>query len=179
MPRPKFKVAMSRKVNLAIFLNVLVVTLVYFTTFAQGPDAGPTPSADDVNNIARNMYCPVCENTPLDVCETRACSDWRDEIRLRLSQGWSDQQIYDYFVERFGERVLADPPLRGIGWLVYIVPPLIFAAGVVVVFRIMRSSITKPTEAAVVDKAAMPPDSLKPDDNKYAAELEEELKKRQ
>ena len=28
----------------------------------------PTPSDDEVNAIARQLYCPVCENTPLDVC---------------------------------------------------------------------------------------------------------------
>ncbi|MCH7663554.1 MAG: hypothetical protein IH859_06760, partial [Chloroflexi bacterium] len=67
---------------------------------------------------------------------------------------------------------------RGIGWIVYIVPPLIFAAGTVLVIRIMRSSLAKPTQASAVDQTEKSTDSPNPDDDKYAAKLEEELKKR-
>ena len=47
----------------------------------------PTPSDDEVNAIARQLYCPVCENTPLDVCPTQACAQWRDLIRQMLAEG--------------------------------------------------------------------------------------------
>ena len=166
--------------KIALILNLLLALSVGMTVFAQGsdPTALPTPSDDDVNRIAKNMYCPVCENIPLDVCETQACADWREEIRLRLSEGWSDQEIYDYFVERHGDRVLAAPPARGLNWLIYLVPPLIFAAGTILVFRVMRSMLAKPTQASAVDEAEKASDSLKPDDDKYADLLEEELKKR-
>ncbi len=34
---------------------------------------GQPPTDDEVNRIAKQLYCPVCENTPLDVCPTQAC----------------------------------------------------------------------------------------------------------
>ena len=48
---------------------------------------GPTPTDDDVNRIAKQLFCPVCENTPLDVCPTEACRQWRELIRQMLSEG--------------------------------------------------------------------------------------------
>ena len=45
------------------------------------PAQGPTPTDDEVNRIAKQLYCPVCESTPLDVCPTEACRQWRDLIR--------------------------------------------------------------------------------------------------
>ena len=50
----------------------------------------PTPSDDEVNAIAKQLFCPVCENTPLDVCPTQACAQWRELIREKLAAGWSE-----------------------------------------------------------------------------------------
>lgn len=97
---------------------------------AAAQDGGPTPSPDEVNAIAKNLYCPVCENVPLDVCPTQACVQWRQQIADLLTEGYTEQQIYDYFVARYGERVLAAPPARGLNWLVYLAPPLILLLGV-------------------------------------------------
>lgn len=171
---------MSKKSILAALLNLFFAVSVSVTALAQGPDtpSPPTPSADDVNSVAKNMYCPVCENTPLDVCETQACADWRDEIYLRLSEGWSDQEIYDYFVERHGDRVLAIPPARGLNWLIYIVPPLAIAVGALLLFRVLRTSLKAPV-TAIAAESDMNPKFSKSQADDYAARLEEELDKRQ
>jgi cytochrome c-type biogenesis protein CcmH len=74
---------------------------------AQAQDGSVT--ADDVNAIAKKLYCPVCENIPLDVCGTAACADWRNEIKLQLEQGMSEAEITADFVRRFGDRVVGTP----------------------------------------------------------------------
>ena len=99
----------------------------------------PTPSDDQVNAIARQLFCPVCENTPLDVCPTQACHDWRELIRQMLAQGKSEADIKQYFVDHYGARVLSEPPATGLNWLVYIVPPVAFLAGVLLVYLAFRS----------------------------------------
>ncbi len=96
------------------------------------------PTDDEVNAIAKNMFCPVCENTPLDVCPTQACAEWRELIREKLGEGWNEKQIQQYFVAQFGDRVLATPPARGINWLIYIFPPFLFVAGAIILFRSIR-----------------------------------------
>jgi cytochrome c-type biogenesis protein CcmH/NrfF len=58
----------------------------FFVASAQ--DTEPTgPTDDEVNAIAKQLYCPVCENIPLDVCPTQACAQWRDLIREKLARG--------------------------------------------------------------------------------------------
>jgi cytochrome c-type biogenesis protein CcmH len=135
----------------------------------------PTPSDDDVNAIASQLFCPVCENTPLDVCPTQACTQWRDEIRLRLAQGWDENRIKDYFAENYGIRVLAEPPRQGLNWLVYIVPPVAFLAGAYILFRAFRSwrELAKQVEIENAQTAYMMEDA-----DPYMDRLEEELKKR-
>jgi cytochrome c-type biogenesis protein CcmH len=131
--------------------------------------AGPTD--DQINAIARGLYCPVCENIPLDVCPTQACAEWRALIGEKLAEGWSERQIKDYFVDQYGDRVLATPPPRGLNWLVYVVPPLAILAGAYVLYRALK--IWK--QPASLEQA----DSLGSDvSDEYIARLEEDLRRR-
>ncbi len=131
----------------------------------------PTPSDDEVNAIAHQLYCPVCENTPLDVCPTEACRQWRDLIRQQLSQGWTEDQIKQYFVDQYGARVLAEPPRSGLNWLAYVLPPLAILAGAFLLLRAMRAW----RKAAPTETKPAEPDAPK---DEYVRRLEEELKKR-
>ncbi len=132
------------------------------------------PSDDEVNAIAKQMYCPVCENTPLDVCPTQACEEWRQLIRAQLAQGWSEEQIKQFFVERYGARVLAAPPPQGINWLVYVIPPLAFLAGVVILLRAMRNWKASSTVHTSVEAKPTKREDLS---DEYLRRVEEELKK--
>jgi cytochrome c-type biogenesis protein CcmH len=75
----------------------------------------------------------------LDVCETKACQDWRAQIRDQLANGWSEEQIIDYFVVQYGERVLAEPERGGFTSLVWLLPVIALALGLVVVGQALRS----------------------------------------
>jgi cytochrome c-type biogenesis protein CcmH len=138
-----------------------------------------TPSDDAVNRIAHQLYCPVCENTPLDVCPTEACRQWRDLIRQQLSEGWSEARIKQYFMDQYGARVLAEPPRVGLNWLVYVLPPVIILAGAFLLLRALRTW-TRP--AARVDSGLAKPHSpasrTGSEHDEYVKRLEDELKRR-
>lgn len=134
----------------------------------------PTPSDDDVNAVAKQLYCPVCENIPLDVCPTQACAQWRDLIRLKLGEGWSEADIKDYFVDQYGARVLAEPPRSGLNWLVYVVPPALFALGVFILYR----TLTRWRQNTVAVQQTVEPAAPVTHENEYLDRVEEELRKR-
>lgn len=121
------------------FLLIVLVLLGSLITFSvvYAQDGGPTD--DDVLRVAKQLYCPVCPNTPLDVCETKACQDWRAQIRDELAQGWTDRQIIDYFVTQYGERVLAEPQRKGFTSLVWFLPVIVVLLGIGIVYEILRN----------------------------------------
>jgi len=124
-----------------IFLLMLVLAaslIVVGIAYAQGEQPG-YPTDNDVNLVAKKLYCPVCPNTPLDVCETKACEDWRAQIRDQLSAGWTEQQVIDYFVAQYGERVLAEPQRKGFTSLVWFLPLIVVLMGVGIVYEILRN----------------------------------------
>lgn len=156
---------------LALLAAVLLVAASWQSAGAQAP----TPTDDEVNRIAHQLYCPVCENTPLDVCPTEACRQWRDLIRQQLSEGKTEAQIQQYFVEQYGARVLAEPPRTGLNWLFYILPGVIILAGIILFVRSLRGWTASAAEKAAGDSASAPSQGA-PDD--YVARLEDEVKKR-
>jgi cytochrome c-type biogenesis protein CcmH len=140
---------MSRTLKVAFFVFwvVAILLLIALTGVALAQDGTlPTPTpvasgqvtADEVNRIAKQMYCPVCENEPLDACRTAACQQWRAQIGQMLSEGQSEQQIKDYFVARYGVRVLAQPPAQGTSLLLYVLPIVGLIIGAVIVVWLLR-----------------------------------------
>ena len=155
------------KRNLWIFLVMAVLALAWV---GRASAQTPLPSDDEVNAIAKQLFCPVCENTPLDVCATKACAQWRELIRKQLSEGWTADQIKEYFATQYGVRVLAEPPRQGLNWLVYIIPPVLMLIGVYILFRALQS-MRKPVLAGVDEEEV-------PAQDDYSRRVEEELKKR-
>jgi cytochrome c-type biogenesis protein CcmH len=138
---------------------------------AQGP-----VTENDVMRVARQLYCPICPNTPLDVCETQACQDWRALIRQKLEAGETDRQIIAYFVSQYGERVLTAPPARGFNLLGWLVPILGILAGVAFLALLFREWLRRrgpaPLQAAIGS-----PNPLADLPQDYVARLERELEK--
>ena len=162
---------MKKTLQILTFALILVSL---FTGTALAQDNVPTD--DEVNAIAQQLYCPVCENTPLDVCPTEACRQWRELIRLQLSQGMTEAEIKQYFVDNYGARVLAEPPRTGLNWLVYILPPAIILLGSFFLFRSFQEW-TSP-KVASASTGGDRSEASSPEKDDYVARLEEELKKR-
>lgn len=168
MPLPKYSEMKQRQ-----FLPLLAIAAVLLLALpASAQDTPPTPSPDEVNAIAKGMYCPVCENIPLDVCGTQACAQWRQQIADLLAQGYSEEEIHEYFVQQYGDRVLAEPPRRGLNWLVYIVPPVVVIAGAAFLVLYLRR-LRKPASEGVPDAQGIEKSSAP-----YVAQLEDELRQR-
>lgn len=128
---------MSRKLLLSL---IFILTSFYSPQLALAQGGGQSyPTQDEVNAVAKKLYCPVCPNTPLDVCETQACIDWRSQIRDQLAGGWNEQQILDYFVEQYGERVLAEPLRSGFNSLVWLMPVIFVILGLVILWQVLKS----------------------------------------
>jgi cytochrome c-type biogenesis protein CcmH len=160
------------------WLLVAGLLLVAGAAYAQGGTPPPSTqrvvTADDVNRIAKQMYCPVCENEPLDACRTSACQQWRAQIAQMLSDGQSEDQIKQYFVDHYGLRVLGAPPAEGITLWLWVLPVVGLVAGGAYVVVLMRRMRARAANAVAQTPVAAPPDA---DSSDYARRIESDLKK--
>jgi cytochrome c-type biogenesis protein CcmH len=163
-------------------INLILLLGLFLTAVFNNPVAaqsGRPVTDDEVNQIARELFCPVCENTPLDVCPTQACADWREIIRTKLSQGETEQQIKDYFIEQYGPRAVAEPPREGFTLAVWIIPIAVVVVGGFFFARYV-SDIQTPNAAkaeTIQNQPRRTPESEPPQDD-YTARIERELGER-
>ena len=125
---------------LAALVGLALLSGAPLSAAAQSGDAlPPGVTWDDVNRVARQMYCDVCEGIPLDECESIACVQWREEIARQLGEGRTDDEVIDYFVERYGEEVAAIPR-DPIDRLIAFAVPVVLIAGfsLIGIFQVRR-----------------------------------------
>jgi cytochrome c-type biogenesis protein CcmH len=166
---------MALPMKYRLLLPAVLFLALLSTGAALAQTATPIAVTDDqVNAVASELFCPECENIPLDVCPSQACADMRAEIRQKLQQGWTKAQIKQYYVERYGDRVVGAPPARGWNWLMYLIPPVAILASAAILYRVFRTWKQSPRQPVQT-----PADSQNPPvvDNDYVARLEAELKK--
>lgn len=165
-----------------LWFTLLLALLLAFVPAVAAQDGGDGPRTvtdDEVNDVAKDVFCPVCESTPLDVCPTQACADWRELIREKLAAGESKSEIFDYFARQYGDGVLANPPRRGFNLVLWFFPITAVLLGGVIFGRYI-SQLRTETADEVETIASPAPTSPKPapaesmDD--YISRVEEELK---
>lgn len=116
------------KVGFALLLLVVVAGVVVTPAAAQPPEDRVSP--DRVNEIARNLYCPLCPGLTVDVCELQVCDDMKDVIAQQLAEGKSEEQIRQHFLELYGPKVIGAPEKHGTGLLAWLLPGVFAVAAV-------------------------------------------------
>lgn len=159
----------------------LIAVLIMGAAVVSAQDEGGV-TADEVNAIASKLYCPVCENIPLDTCGTAACADWRNEIRIALESGASEQEIVTDFIRRFGDRVVGvpqDPALNTLSlWPPIIGIVLVVIGGLALIINLRRPSAAHEVEESPrTHKTSTQELPAHPHDkSKYFDVLEQDLK---
>lgn len=159
------------------WLLLLILTIV--PAGAQGRE----PTIEEINAVARELWCPLCNGVRLDTCELRACEQMRDTIREKLAAGESKEAIKAYFIEKYGEIVLGEPPRRGFNWLPWVLPFAALMLGAAYLIHVGRvwTARARPVSVAMrADAIDAPAANHKPggkDDDEYLKRVDEELKR--
>ncbi|MBI2847097.1 MAG: cytochrome c-type biogenesis protein CcmH [Chloroflexi bacterium] len=126
---------------------------------------------EKVRDVAQALECPVCENLSVADSPSDLAQEMKALIREKLEQGQSKEEILQYFVSRYGEEILRDPPKTGFGLVVWWGPVAGLAIGAGVIYLFFRELSRK--RGAQVQL----PEPSEEDVRKYGKRLEEELGK--
>ena len=80
------------------------------------------PLERQVLDIAKDLRCTVCQNQPVAESNAELAHDMRAIIREQIQAGKSRDEIVKYFVDRYGDYVLMNPPKHGSGTIVWAGP---------------------------------------------------------
>jgi len=131
---------------------------------AAAPPALAAPHPDEIledpelerraRDLSANLRCLVCQNQSIDDSDAPLARDLRLLVRERLVEGYSDQEIEDFVVARYGDFVLFTPPFNASTMLLWGSPALVLGAGALGLFLVIR----RRRHAAPVVTADLTPD---------------------
>jgi len=133
---------------------------------AQSLTASQNALARDIEN---NLIAPCCWNQPISEHHSEISDLMRMEVREMVAEGKSRNEILDYYVARYGERILAAPRARGINVLAYVAPFAALILGGCGLFLLRGKK-------RVLTAAPAAPSTLPQNDNRYNDIIEKELR---
>jgi cytochrome c-type biogenesis protein CcmH len=91
-----------------------------------------------VHNIGSQLKCPICQNESVADSPSYIAQQMRGVIRQQVQEGKSDQEIIQYFQERYGNQIVWTPQWQGFSLLAWLMPIGLMLAGLVLVWFTVR-----------------------------------------
>ena len=88
------------------------------------------------------LRCPKCQNQSIGGSDAPISQDMRQKVYQLLKDGFSDQEIEAYMVERYGDFVTYAPPLKPRTWILWFGPPVFFLV-IMSCFLVIRKQQSK------------------------------------
>ena len=96
--------------------------------------------------IAQDLRCLVCQNESIADSNVELASDLRRQVREMLVAGKSDDAIFDFMTDRYGEFVRFSPPLEPKTLLIWGAPFIMLLLGGVIIYRVVRQRSRMPLD---------------------------------
>ena len=107
-----------------------------------------------VHDVASQLKCPVCQGESVADSPSTISQQMRAVIRQQLQSGKSEQEVIQYFVDRYGEQIVWSPPWQGFTLLAWLVPIALLLVGALLLFTVLRSWRTAPVTRPTSDDNA-------------------------
>ena len=125
----------------------LLAALAALALFACTTAVSPLPESEQrAQAIDNSLICPICPGETIDRSQVQLAKDMQVIVREQIADGRSDDEIRQFFVDRYGERVLAAPPREGFHWLVWGLPPAGIALGLLALFWVTQLMGRRPPD---------------------------------
>ena len=131
---------MLKSINMIILLCCLVLTTSQNTLLAETSNSGGNFIINKTREISQNIKCLVCQNQSIDESNSEIAKDLKVLIKNKLKDGVSDDEIYNFLRDRYGDSILLKPPLKTNTILLWFLPFIILVFGSFFVIRFFKSN---------------------------------------
>lgn len=154
------KIAFAKRARTSL-ISIAIVGIFVITACVSEDDLTADQRA---YQLSQQLMCPVCDGQTLDQSQAQISQDMKAVIRDKLEAGDTNEQIRAYFIQRYGEAVLAAPDSSGFNLVAWIMPFIIFAGGVLIVANALRRMKKQPKLAPETSQTDI--DTVQPDEDR-------------
>jgi|TARA_B100001964_G_scaffold43716_1_gene48660 cytochrome c-type biogenesis protein CcmH len=129
-----------------VFFLVLMMTLAGATVSNNSYAVEPEEFLKDqkqelrARDISKNVRCLVCQNQSIDESSASLAKDLRIIIRNKITEGFTDKEIYKFLTDRYGDFILLKPPLKVSTVILWALPFILFFIALFVLYRHNKKS---------------------------------------
>jgi cytochrome c-type biogenesis protein CcmH len=137
-----------------LFTALIACLLLAGTAFAVAVDEKPLedPVKEAMaRELMKDIRCLVCQNQSIEDSNADLARDLRQIVRERIAMGDSPENVRAYLVDRYGDWVLLEPPVKPQTYFLWVSPFLFLA---VVVFAVARRRKAAPPAPLSADEEA-------------------------
>ena len=121
------------------FIMILSICLIQFfsnISYTVEPDEVLENQKQELRarNISKNIRCMVCQNQSIDESNAPLARDLRILIRNKIKEGSSNDEIYIFLTDRYGDFILLKPPFNLSTLALWFLPFIFFIVGIFIVF---------------------------------------------
>ena len=108
-------------------MNFLKVALIIFLLFTL--NLVKADEQDKRNQITKNLRCLICQGQSVYDSDSEFANSLKILVDKKLNEGLSEDQIYQYFKDKYGEWILYEPELNKNTYILWLLPVFIFLIG--------------------------------------------------
>ena len=91
---------------------------------------------DDMKSkITKNLRCLVCQGQSVYDSDSEFANSLKTLVDKKINEGLTEDQIYEYFKDKYGEWILYDPGLNKNTYILWLLPMLLFLIGGAIIYK--------------------------------------------
>ena len=112
-----------------------IIFLLIFSCLTLIANSQEINNQDLVNKISKNIRCLTCQGQSVYDSQSEFSESIKIIISNKIQEGKSEQDIYDFLVEKYGEWIIFEPKFNKNTFLLWVLPLLLFLVGGFLIFR--------------------------------------------
>ena len=118
-------------------MKLKILIILFFLNFSVCySDNAPVES-----QIHKNLRCLVCQGQSVADSNSEFAQTLKIVVSDLIEQGKSEDEIYSFLSEKYGDWILFNPPLKNNSYLLWFLPYLLFIFGGILIYLMIKKRL--------------------------------------
>ena len=125
-----------KKTLITTFIFAIIIEFTIINSYSVEPEEILQNPKQEIRarNISKNIRCLVCQNQSIDDSSAPLAKDLRTLIRAKVQENDTDEEIYKFLTDRYGDFILLKPPFKISTFLLWSLPFVFVIIGIFILF---------------------------------------------
>ena len=116
-------------------MKIIKLFLIFFMIINFSQLKSDEKSEELRNQILKNIRCLICQGQPVYDSESDFALSIKLIVKEKIDKGLTEEQIYGFLKEKYGDWVLFDPVLSKNTYILWLLPILLFLLGGAIIYK--------------------------------------------